>query len=359
MQPWLTRVAGAVAIAGALALASVTAVRADTFTLRVASGHPPAQHYVDLFARYLAPQLKARVAARTAHKMNVLELYSGSAIKLPETISALEKGIVDIAGGCYCFHPSEFPLHAFQIWMPFGTESPVKSLNIARDVYGVTPELADVFEQKHNQKLLSLLTLDPYEIDSRRKIETMADLQGLKVGGAGPNLPWVSGAGAIPVQTTATIAYNSLQTGVYDGLIGYVSLTQALKLHEMAKYHTKVGFGAMTWLYVHMSMNAWDKLPPDVQKIVAEVGRDFELVLAQETQERYHDRIAQIASEGAEIITLSPETRKQWAESLKDWPNEKAKEVDKLGWPGTAVAKRNLEAAERHGHVWPVRYVIQ
>jgi TRAP-type C4-dicarboxylate transport system substrate-binding protein len=161
------------------------------------------------------------------------------------------------------------------------------------------------------------------------------------------------------VQTTATIVYNSLQTGVYDAVIGYVSLTKALKLHEMAKYHTKVGFGAMTWLYVHMSMDAWNKLPPDVQKVVAEVGRDFEEVLAQETQERYQERIAQIEAEGAEIITIPDDLRKQWAESLKDWPNEKAKEVDKLGWPGSEVAKRNLAAAERHGHVWPVRYVIE
>ncbi len=359
MQPWLFRVAGIAAVAGAMSLASTASLRADNFTLRLASGHPPAQHYVDLFARYMAPQLKERVAARTEHKMNVLELYSGSAIKLPETITALEKGIVDIAGGCYCFHPADFPLHSFMIWTPFGTESPVKSLNIARDVYGVTPELVDVFEKKHNQKLISLLTLDPYEIDSRKKIETMADLQGLKVGGAGPNLPWVSGAGAIPVQTTATIVYNSLQTGVYDAVIGYVSLTKALKLHEMAKYHTKVGFGAMTWLYVHMSLDAWNKLPPEVQNIVAEVGRDFELVLAQETQENYRARLAQIEAEGAEIITIPDDLRKKWAESLKDWPNQKAKEVDALGWPGTAVVKRSLETAERHGHVWPVRYAIQ
>ncbi|MBM3558733.1 MAG: hypothetical protein FJX53_02335, partial [Alphaproteobacteria bacterium] len=273
--------------------------------------------------------------------------------------TALEKGIVDIGGGCYCFHPSEFPLHAFQIWTPFGTTSPLKSLNIARDVYGVTPELADVFEKKHNQKLISLLTLDPYEIDARKPIRTMADLQNFKIGGAGPNLPWVQNAGAIGVQTTATIAYNSLQTGVYDGVIGYVSLTVALKLHEMAKYHTKVGFGAMTWLYVHMAMDTWKKLPPDVQRIVEEVGRDFEEVLAQETQENYHTRLAQIAREGAEVIEISPELQKTWAESLKDWPNQRAKEVDKLGWPASKTAKLNLEVAERHGHKWPHRYVIE
>ena len=359
MQLSLFRIVGIAAVAGAMALASTASVRAETFTLRLATGHPPAQHYVELFQRYLAPQLKERVAARTEHKLNVLELYSGSAIKLPETITALEKGIVDIAGGCYCFHPADFPLHSFPVWMPFGTESPLKSLNIARDVYAVTPELSDVFEKKHNQKLIALITLDPYEIDSRRKIETMADLQGLKVGGAGPNLPWVSGAGAIPVQTTATIAYNALQTGVFDAIIGYVSFTKAAKLYEMAKYHTKVGFGSMTWLYVHMNLDTWNKLPPDVQKVVADTARDFEEVLAQETQERYGTRMAEIEAAGAEIITIPDELRKKWAEALKDWPNEKAKEVDKLGWPGSVVAKRNIEFAERHGHVWPVRYVIQ
>lgn len=359
MTNLIPRLAGSIALLFAFVLAANVGARADTFTLRIASGHPPAQHYVDLFGRYMAPQLKERVAARTEHELNILELYSATAIKLPETITALEKGVVDIAGGCYCFHPSEFPLHSFPVWMPFGTESPVKSLNIARDVYGVTPELVDVFEEKHNQKLISLLTLDPYEINSRKPIRTMDDLKGMKVGAAGPNLPWVQKAGAIGVQTTATIAYNSLQTGVYDGLVGYVSLTDALKLHEMAKYHLQAGFGSMTWLYVHMSNSALEKLPPEVQEIVLEVGRDFELVLAQETQERYHNRLAKIEKEGAEIIRLSDETRKAWAETLKDLPNERAKEVDEMGLPGSEVAKRNLEAAERHGHVWPVRYVIE
>jgi len=358
MTSWPVKAAGAVVLAGALALSAAPDARADNFTIRLASGHPPAQHYVDLFARYFAPQLKARVAARTKHQMNVLELYSGSAIKLPETITALQNGVVDIAGGCYCFHPSEFPLHAFQIWMPFGTTSPLKSLNIVRDVYGVTPELADIFEAKHNQKLISLLTLDPYEIDSRKPLRTMEDLKGYKIGGAGPNLPWVQVAGAIGVQTTATIAYNALQTGVYDGLIGYVSLTKSFKLYEMAKYHTKVGFGAMTWLYVHMAMDTWKKLPPDVQRIVEEVGRDYEEVVAQETQDNYFARLDEIAKAGAEVIEVSPELQKQWAESLKAWPNERAKEVDKLGWPASKTAKLNLEVAERHGHKWPHRYVI-
>ncbi|MGE0257006.1 MAG: TRAP transporter substrate-binding protein DctP [Alphaproteobacteria bacterium] len=359
MISWSVKAAGAVALAGALALAAAPESRADTFTIRLATGHPPGQHYVELFQRYMAPQLKARVAARTKHQVNVLELYSGSAIKLPETIDALNKGIVDIAGGCYCFHPSEFPMHAFQIWLPFGTPDPIQSLNIARDVYGVTPELADVFGQKHNQKQIALLTLDPYEIDSRKPIATMADLQGMKVGGAGPNLPWVAGAGAIPVQTTATIAYNSLQTGVYDGLIGYISLTHSLKLHEMAPYHTKVGFGAMTWLYVHASDAFLKKLPPEVRDIVLEVGRDFEQVLAVETARNYDVRTAELVKAGMKLTDLDPKVRQQWAESLKDWPNQRAKEVDKMGWPASKTAKLALDTAEKHGYKWPVRYVIE
>ncbi|MGE0257007.1 MAG: C4-dicarboxylate TRAP transporter substrate-binding protein [Alphaproteobacteria bacterium] len=358
MTTWPVRVAGVVAFAAIAAMATPDA-RAETFTIRLATGHPPGQHYVELFQRYMAPQLKARVAARTKHQVNVLELYSGSAIKLPETIEALSKGIVDIAGGCYCFHPSELPLHSFQIGLPFGTSDPILSLNIARDVYGVTPELSDIFEQKHNQKQISLLTLDPYEIDSRKPINTLADLQGMKIGGAGPNLPWVAGAGAIPVQTTATIVYNSLQTGVYDGVIGYISLTHSLKLHEMAPYHTKVGFGSMVWIYVHAGQDFLKKLPPEVRDIVLEVGRDFEEVLAVETAKRYDARVEELVKAGMKLTDLDPKVRQQWAESLKDWPNQRAKDVDKLGWPGSKTAKLTLDTAEKHGYKWPVRYVIE
>ena len=43
---------------------------ADTFTLRIASGHPPAVVYAGQMKDYFQPELKKRVEERTKHKIN-------------------------------------------------------------------------------------------------------------------------------------------------------------------------------------------------------------------------------------------------------------------------------------------------
>jgi TRAP-type C4-dicarboxylate transport system substrate-binding protein len=340
-------------------LAAGLPAQADTISLKLASGHPPGMQYVDLFGKYLAPELKKRVAARTSHKVNVLEAYSGAIIKNSEALEALQSGLVDIAGSCYCFEPSNLPLHSFPVYLPFGTSSPLQSVSITRDVYAATPELIDVFEQKWNQRLLALIVLDPYEIISKNPIEKIDDLKGMRIGAAGPNLPWVEKAGAVPVQTQgAGSAYTNLQTGVVEGLVSYPSAIYNLKLTQLAKNYTKAGFGAMTWLYVHMNLASYNKLPPEVQQIADELGRDFELRQAMVTEEKYQERLRLIAADGVTVRDLSAETKQKWASMLADLPSQKAKELDAAGHPGTAVLNRMLDTAEAHGYQWPLRYKI-
>jgi hypothetical protein len=59
------------------------------------------------------------------------------------------------------------------------------------------------------------------------------------------------------------------------------------------------------------------------------------------------------------VKSLPESVRADWATSLKDWPKEKAAELDKAGLPGTQVLELTLEEAEKLGHKWPVRYQIK
>lgn len=353
-----TRTLGSLAGAAfALGLAGMPA-QADTFNLKIASGHPPAAHYVVVFNKFFVPEVKKRVAARTKHTVNFTELYAGSAVKVTETLEGVQAGIVDIGGMCYCFEAAKMPLHGFQTWAPFGTNDPVKSVEIVREIYDKTPELADAFEKKFNQKLLGLAAQDPYDLQTTFPIKTLADLKGRKIGGAGANLPWVGLAGAIPVQTTGAVVYTSLQNGVYDGTIAFVSFQLGLKLYEHTKYYTKVGFGAMTWHGAQMNMNSWNKLPKDVQDIIAEVGRDFETETGRFVSEYLVGGFKEMENKGMTVNDLDPAVRKQWAELLQKWPNEKAQAAEKAGYPGVKTMNVLMDTAEKHGYQWPLRYKV-
>ena len=53
----------------ALAFGWGTPARAETFRLRIATGHPPAVVYAGQMRDYFQPELKKRVEAKTPHKI--------------------------------------------------------------------------------------------------------------------------------------------------------------------------------------------------------------------------------------------------------------------------------------------------
>ena len=117
-------------LAAATSLIAGTA-QAEEITLRIGSGHPPGVVYAGLMIDYFQPELKRRVEAETEHTINFVEGYSGSIVTVKEVLEGVQDGILDIGGFCMCFEPSNLPLHAFQVMLPFGTMDPEQSLAIA------------------------------------------------------------------------------------------------------------------------------------------------------------------------------------------------------------------------------------
>ena len=348
--------------AGAAALALTTwgaAVRAENVKLRIASGHPPANTYVNLMQNFFVPEVTKRVAARTPHRVEFIEGYGGAMVKVADTLEGVQSGIIDIGGYNFGFEPSNLPLHPFQVMLPFGTMSPVMSVKIARAVYDKVPYMSKVLEDKFNQQLIALIADNGYNLGTSFEWNKVADLKGRKLAGAGLNLKWLEYAGATPVQSSLPEAYTSMQTGVYNGWIMFPSGYVNFKLHEVGKYYTEIGFGAITWHGLTINRARWAKLPKDVQDIIVEVGREYEALTGTVNEENYPKQLEQLRKVGAIVNQLPDSVRVEWANSLRNWPQEKATELDKMGLPASQVLKLTLEEAEKAGHKWPVRYQIK
>src|SRR5687767_12841487 len=166
-----------IASALAAALASGAAI-ADDIKLRIASGHPAVNTYVNLMQNFFVPEVTKRVAARTKHKIEFIEGYGGSMVKTAETLEGVQSGIIDIGGYCFCFEPSNLPLHAFQVMLPFGTMDPETSVKLARAVYDKVPYMSEIFEDKFRQKLIALIADNGYNLGTNFEWNNVADLKG-------------------------------------------------------------------------------------------------------------------------------------------------------------------------------------
>jgi TRAP-type C4-dicarboxylate transport system substrate-binding protein len=236
---------------------------------------------------------------------------------------------------------------------------PTVSLKVARAVYDQVPYMSKVFEDKHRQKLLSLIADNGYNLGTNFEWNEISQIKGQKIAGAGLNLKWLEFVGATPVQSTLVDAYTSMQTGVYNGWIMFPSGWISARLYEVGKFYTEIGFGAITWHGLTVNTARWNRIPKEVQDVILEVAREYEAKTGTFNEENYPKQLEQLRGFGVNVRQLPDKVREDWASSLAEWPKQKAQELDKQGLPGTQVLEIALGAAEKNGHKWPVRYKIK
>ena len=348
-------------LAGLLAFLAPPWASAELYTLRVGSGHPAGPTvYVTVLRDYLVPELRRRVAQETRHELRIIEGYGGSIASVAETLEAVQVGILDIGAFCTCFEPAKMFLHNFQYFAPFGPQDAQLGIRVARQVYDAHPWLSEHVAENYGQTIIAINGFDNYHLGTTVPWESVDDLKGVKVAGAGPNLPWLEFAGVVPVQSALPDGYMSLQTGVYSGWLMYPSSYFGYKFHEPAPYYTLIGFGAMGGAaVVTVNTRSLNRLPREVQQIVREVARGYEMQAGRVLDERQAAGLANLRKSGATVRELPSNVRAQWARSLSDFPNQMAKEADARGMPGSGVLRTYIEAVTQSGHEWPVRYVIE
>ncbi len=348
------------ALLASSAFGFVTVANADSFTLRIGAGHPsgPAVYVSDV-EKFFVPEVKKRVAAETDHTIEFVEGYGGSIAGVAETLEAVQNGILDIGAYCFCFEPAKLFLHNFPYYAPFGPQDSAQQLEAARVVYDKTPWLTETFEKEYKQKLLGLHGWDNYHLGTTDPWDTVEDLKGVKVGGAGPNLPWLEFAGAVPVQSTLPDGYLSLQTGVYNGWLMFPSAYLGFKFYEPAPHYTQIGFGAMAVNGLTMNMRSFNKMPPEVQIILIEVGQGYEKQAGISLNARQKAGLDGLAKVGAKLKTLPEAARAGWAKSLASFPSRQAKDADGRGMPGTEVMKSYIDAVNASGYKWPHAYTVE
>jgi TRAP-type C4-dicarboxylate transport system substrate-binding protein len=349
---------------GAVAAVWLTApsltAHAELITLRVGSGHPAgAIVYATGMRDYLVPELERRVAEETTHELRVIEGYAGSIASVAETLEAVQVGMLDIGGYCTCFEPAKLFLHNFAYFVPFGPQDGQTGVRLARQVYDAHPWLEQQLRDNYGQFVLGLNGFDNYHLGTTIPWNSVADLAGVKIAGAGPNLPWLAYAGVIPVQSALPDGYMAMSTGVYNGWLMYPSSYFAFKYHEPAPYYTLIGFGATGGAaIVTMNARSFGRLPQDVQQIVLEVGRAYETEAARMLDERQAFGLDSLRAAGATVRTLPEDVRREWARSLIDFPNDMAQEANERGMPGSQVINTYIDLVTRSGYEWPVEYTV-
>ena len=107
-------------------------------------------------------------------------------------------------------------------------------------------------------------------------MKSLEDLKGLKIGvsGGGIRLERARALGATVVGISLPDMYMSLEKGVIDGAVVDCEVLVSRKLGDIIKHLSLVNLGGSVF-YCVMNKDTYDSMPPDLQKIIDDVSREY------------------------------------------------------------------------------------
>ncbi|WP_319498774.1 TRAP transporter substrate-binding protein [uncultured Cohaesibacter sp.] len=248
--------------------------------------------------------LTEAIAKETNGKLTI-RIYPGGELGAGpvEQYDRVVDGVADIAYTLPGYTASQFPqtlLTELPGVVPAGEDATAK--------FWTHVDMVD--KEFRRTKLLALWHNPPSVLLTKEKpIRSLEDLKGMKIRVSSRNVGRVAESwGATPVSMPITEVYNSLATGVIDGVLVDSSVLDSFKLTEVANYLTKGMNSTASPQMLLMNRDSWKSLSEDEKKALekvtqagaSETGRHIQAVGVAEAELHF-------AEAGKEIITLSPE----------------------------------------------------
>jgi TRAP-type transport system periplasmic protein len=338
-----------------LAVLTVPALSQQHFSVTIAAGQPPAAlPSLALVGKYFIPEVDKRIKeAKIDVVIDWKEAYAGSLLKPYQMLDGIKDGLADIGFVPTIFFPDKLPLENITLVAPFLTTDIVLLSRVMNKLHDTVPAFTQQYD-KFNVIRLGGTGADSFELLTTFPVKTVEDVKGRKIGTAGAALAWLRGTGATPVQSNMMEYYNSTKNGVFEGFIVFPSAFPAMKYPEAAPYIAKVGFGAQYSVALMANKDSFKKLPPAVQKIMLEVGREWGVKSDEAYMTAGENGYKMLPAFKATLYEFPESERKRWADAMPNIAKEWAASMEKQGVPGNQALTALMDEARKAG-IKPVR----
>ena len=280
----------------------------------------------------LYPMIEAwgsEIEKRTKGGVKFNYFPGSTVVKGPEIPAGILKGVVDIGSGVLAYTPGRF-LATEAVNLPNGYTSAKMATYVVNEFFKkFKPSEFDEF------KVFFLHAHGPGILHTKTPVRKLEDLKGMKIRAVGAAAKATTELGAVPVAMPMFDTYESLKKGVVEGTFSPIEAMMTWKQGEVVKYTTECyGIGYTSVFYVAMSKQKWDSLPPEVQKIFAEVSPQWIPKAAQVWDTADEGAKDYIRKMGNEIIPLSKEENARWAKAVQPVVDEYVQAVEAKGLPG-------------------------
>ena len=326
----------------------------QTIDLTIGASHPVSLPFIAAMKDFVQPEINRRLAAQgKKYQINWREAYGGVLYKPNATLTSVQDGIVDIGWVFTVLEASRLPLHQVSNYTP-GVTDDVKMVSDVFNQLSEMPALKAEWD-KYNIMPLGAMGADPMHVFTKFPVNTLADLKGKRLSASGTIGAWLQGSGAIPVDGALPSFYNDIKTGVTDGALTIATGVLGVKLYEVAPYVTRTGLGVFYAGDLAINKNSFAKLPPDVQKVVREVGREYstrnaEMVnRSEQVAYKVFAEAGQKQTPPVRVAELSQAERTKWLQGAPNIAQDWVKSLEAQKLPAGQVLKAYMEAMRKAG----------
>lgn len=267
--------------------------------------------------------------------------------KPPQLMDQAIDGIADVIWTVVGYTPGRYPrTEVFEL--PF----------ILTNAEAASRAFWDLFESDMQDtefkdlKILGTWVHGPGLIHSAEPVETMEDLNGVKVrGGSRMVNKLLEKLGATPVGMPVPALPEALSKGVISATTIPWEVTTALKIPELVTNHTEFGNKTLYALTFVLAMNKakYDSLPDDLKKVIDDnSGMEFS-AFAGKTQAAADAPARELAvGMGNNIITLNDEEVAKWEATAAPIVDEWVADMDGKGIDGQALLEKARGLIEKY-----------
>jgi TRAP-type C4-dicarboxylate transport system substrate-binding protein len=277
------------------------------------------------------PKFRASQVYRPCGEMQrMLYNQSGGRIKLriisrmfptDQLLQAVATGKADMADVAMPWESGTYPLWNWGEIPGIVNEDPVIGLAEELAVYQ-DPKVMEIYDKtmsKINLKFWFVTQWDPANgVWSKKEIKTLEDFKGMKirVGGYLPTFG-IRALGASPVTIAGSELAPAMMAGTVDGVLTSLGYGYSIGLAKVSKTFTLTPLSP-TWTAVTL-MNAqkFNSLPPDLQKVVVDVGRELQRMVSLSTTAEYVMSIDTVDLSGVKRVSLPPADEEKALQACK------------------------------------------
>ena len=346
----LSTLAAVVALGGVFA-APVT--QAADMNVTIVAGHPPVFRWVKHLSQTFIPAVNAALEG-SGTTITWSEQYGGALAKVGDELEAIEEGLAEIGLVSSLFDPAKLSVQNVTYFTPFVHTDAALVAAWMDQLQETNADMKASWAENGLEYLGGAIGIDDYLLMTTFPVNSIADMEGRKIGAPGPAVNWLKGTGAVGVSGNLTTYYNEIKTGVYDGVIVFASAALPGKLHEVAPYITKIGFGAQYAGGIAANKDWYDGLPANVQKALKDAAIADRVAYHADLDASVSKFLGIMQSQAAAVTEVSPEMRAEWAGGMDNVAKLWAAQLDSEGKAGTAVLKSYMDTMRAAGAT-PVR----